>query len=49
MKKLDPNSVLVKHRKYLKTLEVRKNIDQEEQMLVMAEKENKTRVFKENA
>jgi len=26
-KKLDPNSVLVKHRKYLRTLEVKKNID----------------------
>jgi len=28
-KKLDPNSVLVKHRKYLKSLEYSKNIDQE--------------------
>lgn len=48
-KKLDPNSVLVKHRKYLKSLEVKKNVDQEERMMSLAEKENKTRIFKENA
>lgn len=46
---VDPNSVLVKHRKYLKGLEVRKTVDQEERMMTLAEKENKTRVFKENA
>lgn len=48
-KKLDPNSVLVKHRKYLRSLETAKNIDSDERMIVLAEKENKTRVFKENA
>jgi hypothetical protein len=46
---VDPNSVLVKHRKYLKSLEYKKAIDQDEQMLVVAERENKTRIFKENA
>lgn len=46
---VDPNSVLVKHRRYLRTLEVKKNIDNEETMMAIAEKENKTVVFKQNA
>lgn len=48
-KKLDPNSVLVKHRKYLKGLELSKNKQMEDQLMELAEKENKTIKFKENA
>lgn len=48
-KKLDPNSVLLKHRRYLKDLEVKKTMSMEERMAINAEKENKTRIFKENA
>jgi len=46
---LDPNSVLIKHRKYLKGLEINKNRQVEDQYMDMAEKENKTIKFKENA
>jgi len=48
-KKLDPNSVLVKHRKYLKGLEYNKNAQVENRMMDIHEKENKTQKFKENA
>ena len=39
----------MKHRRYLKGLELTKNAQAEDRMMVMAEKENKTKVFKENA
>ena len=41
--------MLTKHRRYLKSLELKKNCEVEELMMVAAEKENRTRVFKENA
>jgi len=40
---------LIKHRKYLKGLEINKNRQVEDQYMDMAEKENKTIKFKENA
>jgi len=46
---MDPNSVLVKHKKYLRGLEINKNTQIEDRMIDMAEKENKTIKFKENA
>jgi hypothetical protein len=48
-KKKNPNSVLLKHRQYLKTLELKKNLLAEEAMIDAEEKENKTRTFKDNA
>jgi len=46
---VDPNSVLLKHRRYLKGLELHKNAQHEDRMLTLAEKEIKTQKFKENA
>lgn len=48
-KKLDPNSVLLKHRRYLKGLELNKNAIAEGRMMGLQEKENKAIKFKENA
>ena len=45
----NPNSVLLKHRQYLKTLELKKNLLAEEAQINAEEKENKTKTFKENA
>jgi hypothetical protein len=46
---VDPNSVLLKHRRYLKGLELNKNAQHEDRMMTLAEKEMKTAKFKENA
>jgi len=48
-KKLNPNSVLIKHRKYLRGLEMAKNAQYENQALSIAEKEAKQAKFKANA
>ena len=45
----DPNSILVRHRRFLKQLERQKNIERQEQLDIMAEKENKTKAFKDAA
>ena len=45
----NPNSILVRHRKFLKQLERQKNVERQEQLDVMAEKENKTKAFKDAA
>ena len=48
-KKLDPNNALVKHKRFLKTLEEQKVKEKEEKEQVEAEKEEKVTKFKEAA
>ena len=48
-KKMDPNSILIKHRKFLKSLENKKMSEKQAKEIEMAEKEKKTKAFKENA
>jgi hypothetical protein len=43
---VDPNSVLLKHRRYLKGLELNKNQQAEDRMMDLQEKEFKTVAFK---
>ena len=45
-KKADPNSILVRHKKFLKQLENQKNVERAQNMEDMANKENKTKAFK---
>ena len=46
---VDPNSILVRHKKFLKQLERQKNIERDEAYQAAEEKENKTRAFKDQA
>ena len=45
----DPNSILVRHKKFLKQLERQKNVERDENREIQAEKENKTAKFREAA
>ena len=45
----DPNSILVRHKKFLKQLERQKNVERNEHAEIMAAKENKTAAFKQAA
>ena len=45
----DPNSILVRHKKFLRQLERQKNAEREDQMETMMNKEEKTKQFKEQA
>ena len=46
---VDPNSILIKHKRFLKTLEGAKTKDREEQERIQQEREEKKLLFKENA
>lgn len=46
---VDPNSILVRHKKFLKQLERQKNVERDEAYMAANEKENKTRAFKDQA
>lgn len=46
---VDPNSILVRHKKFLKQLERQKNVERDEAYQAANEKENKTRAFKDQA
>ena len=46
---VDPNSILVRHKKFLKQLERQKNVERDDAYNAANEKENKTRAFKEQA
>lgn len=46
---VDPNSILVRHKKFLKQLERQKNVEKEDDYMMQADKENKTKAFKEQA
>ena len=48
-KKVDPNSILVRHKKFLKQLERQKNIERQENMEAMANQQNQTLKLKEQA
>ena len=48
-KKRDPNSILVRHRKFLKQLETQKNLEREEQMRDNEYQEGKRKAFKDQA
>lgn len=45
----DPNSILVRHKKFLKQLERQKNAEREENQELEAMRQNKTLAFRENA
>lgn len=45
----DPNSILVRHRKFLKQLELKKGIEREEQLINEASKQQKVQAFKDQA
>ena len=45
----DPNSILVRHKKFLRQLEKQKVAEQAYQMEEQANKENKTKAFKQQA
>lgn len=45
----NPNSILLRHKRFLKQLEVQKNAEKEDMLLMMNEKENKTKAFKDAA
>ena len=46
---VDPNSILVRHKKFLKQLERQKNIEREDAFNAATDKENKTKAFKAQA
>ena len=46
---VDPNSILVRHKKFLKQLERQKNVEREDAFIAANEKENKTKAFKDQA
>jgi len=48
-KKVDPNSILVRHKKFLKQLERQKNVERDEDYNAQADKENKSKAFKDQA
>ena len=45
----DPNSILVRHKKFLKQLETQKNVEKFENYEIEASKQNKTKAFKDAA
>lgn len=45
----DPNSILVRHKKFLKQLERQKNVEREENFNALVERERKTKAFKDQA
>ena len=46
---VDPNSILVRHKKFLKQLERQKNVEREDAFIAANEKENKSKAFKDQA
>ena len=48
-KKGNPNSILVRHKKFLKQLERQKNVEREDAFIAANEKENKSKAFKDQA
>ena len=46
---VDPNSILVRHKKFLKQLERQKNVEREDAFNAATDKENKTKAFKAQA
>ena len=46
---VDPNSILVRHKKFLKQLERQKNIERDDAYIAATEKENKSKAFKAQA
>lgn len=45
----DPNSILVRHKKFLKQLEKQKNVEREDEFNTVVERERKTKAFKDQA